>query len=239
MNEPASKRIEQILVNMERMRWVPAQPNGDFILVNIPQYRLTLYENGKPSSGMNIVVGTSQNKTVIFTGDLKYVAFSPYWNVPPGILKNEVMPAIRRNPSYLKRQHMEMYSGGVRQIPGPWNALGKVKFLFPNQYSIYLHDTPSKSLFAEQKRSFSHGCIRVAEPQRLAEWVLRNDQSWTKERIQKAMNAGKEQMVTVKKTIPVYIGYFTAWVDDKDRLNFREDVYGHDKKLAARLFADR
>jgi murein L,D-transpeptidase YcbB/YkuD len=145
MNEPVSKRIEQILVNMERMRWVPAQPTGDFILVNIPQYRLTVYEDGKPSFGMNIVVGTTQNKTVIFTGNIKHVVFSPYWNVPPGILKNEVMPAIKRNPSYLSRHHMEKYNGGVRQKPGPWNSLGKVKFLFPNQYNIYLHDTPSKS----------------------------------------------------------------------------------------------
>ena len=239
MNEPISKRIEQILVNMERMRWVPAQPEGDFILVNIPQYRLTVYENGKPSFGMNIVVGTSQNKTVIFTGNIKYVVFSPYWNVPPGILKNEVLPAIKRNPSYLARHHMEMYNGGVRQKPGPWNALGKVKFLFPNQYNIYLHDTPSKSLFEETKRSFSHGCIRVADPPKLAEWVLRNDKSWTKERMQKAMNAGKEQFVTVKETIRVYIAYFTAWVDDKGQLNFREDVYGHDKKMAAHLFAGR
>ena len=239
MNEPVSKRIETILVNMERMRWVPAQPRGDFILVNIPQYRLTVYEDGKPSFGMNIVAGTTQNKTVIFTGNLQHVVFSPYWNVPPGILKNEVMPAIKRNPSYLARHHMETYSGGVRQKPGPWNALGKVKFLFPNQYNIYLHDTPSKSLFDEQKRSFSHGCIRVADPPKLAAWVLRNDKSWTPERIRKAMNAGKEKYVTVKDTIPVYIAYFTAWVDDAGLLNFREDVYGHDKKMAARLFADR
>ena len=149
------------------------------------------------------------------------------------------MPAIKRNPSYLARHHMETYSGGVRQKPGPWNALGKVKFLFPNQYNIYLHDTPSKSLFNEPKRSFSHGCIRVADPPKLAAWVLRNDKSWTTERIKKAMNASKEQYVTVKDTIPVYIGYFTAWVDDAGQLNFREDVYGHDKKMAAHLFADR
>ena len=239
MNEPVARRIEQILVNMERMRWVPAQPTGDFILVNIPQYRLTVYEDGEPSFGMNIVAGTTQNKTVIFTGNLKHVVFSPYWNVPPGILKNEVMPAIKRNPSYLSRHHMEKHNGGVRQKPGPWNSLGKVKFLFPNQYNIYLHDTPSKSLFDEQKRSFSHGCIRVADPPKLAAWVLRNDKSWTQERIQKAMNAGKEQYVSVKDTLPVYIAYFTAWVDDAGLLNFREDVYGHDKKMAARLFADR
>src|SRR5688572_24261620 len=132
LNEPVDKRIEQLLVNMERMRWIPEQPVGDFILVNIPQYRLIAYENGKLAFGMNIVVGTSQNKTVIFTGNIKYVVFSPYCNVPPGILKNETLPAIRRDPSYLSRHHMERHNGGVRQKPGPWNALGKVKFLFPN-----------------------------------------------------------------------------------------------------------
>jgi murein L,D-transpeptidase YcbB/YkuD len=239
LNEPIQNRIEQILVNMERMRWVPAQPQGDYILVNIPQYRLAVFENGKPSFAMNIVVGTSQNRTVIFTGNLKYVVFSPYWNVPPGILKNEVLPAIRRDPSYLERNRMEMANGGVRQKPGPWNALGKVKFLFPNQYNIYLHDTPSKNLFGEESRSFSHGCIRVAEPQKLAEWVLRKDSSWTRRRIEQAMDAGKEKYLTVKDTIRVYIAYFTAWVDDKGKLNFRDDVYGHDKKLAEDLFTNR
>ncbi len=238
LNEAPEERIRQILINMERMRWIPAQPEGDFILVNIPQYRLTVFEGGKPAFGMDIVVGTMQHRTVIFTGNMKYVVFAPYWNVPPGILKNEVWPAIQRNPDYLEKNHMEWFNNTVRQTPGPWNALGRVKFLFPNSYNIYLHDTPAKSLFEETKRAFSHGCIRIAEPQKLAEWVLRKQPSWTEERIEKAMSGSKEQYVTVTDPVPVFIGYFTAWVDNKGLINFRDDVYGHDKKMADHLFTD-
>lgn len=238
LNEPIDKRIKQILVNMERMRWIPEQPKGDFILVNIPQFRLTVFENGKPAFGMKIIVGTSQHKTVIFTGSLKFVVFSPYWNVPPGILKNEVLPAIRRSSSYLERNHMEWHGNTVRQKPGPWNALGLVKFLFPNSYNIYLHDTPTKGLFEQEKRTFSHGCIRIEQPQKMAEWVLRKQPSWTKERIVAAMNAGNELFVNVNDPVPVFVGYFTAWVDNQGQINFRDDVYGHDKKLAAHLFTE-
>ena len=132
---------------------------------------------------------------------------------------------------------MEWNNGMVRQKPGPRNSLGLVKFLFPNSYSIYFHDTPSKSLFDEPKRAFSHGCIRLSEPQKLAEYLLRNDSSWNSRKIVQAMNAGKERYVTVKEDIPVVIGYFTAWVDRQGKLNFREDIYGHDKKMAERLFS--
>ena len=239
LNEPLEQRIRQILVNMERMRWMPVQADSTFILVNIPQYRLTVFEDGKPSFGMNIVVGTSQNRTVVFAGNLKYVVFAPYWNVPPGIMKNEILPAINRNPAYLEQRHMEWNGNTVRQKPGPWNALGKVKFLFPNNYHIYLHDTPSKGLFNEQKRAFSHGCIRIEEPQRMAEWVLRDQPTWTTERIEQAMNGDTEKYVTIERNIPVVIGYFTAWVGADGQINFREDVYGHDKKLAEHLFAAR
>ena len=162
LKEPIEQRIRQILLNMERLRWMPAQPPGDFILVNIPQFRLIVYEEGKPVFAMNIVVGKEQHATVIFTGKIKYVVFSPYWNVPPSILKNEILPAIRRNPNYLAKHNMEWNGNSVRQKPGPGNALGKVKFLFPNSYNIYLHDSPAKSLFGETKRAFSHGCIRVS-----------------------------------------------------------------------------
>ena len=133
------------------------------------------------------------------------------------------------------------YSGklpNVRQKPGPNNSLGKVKFLFPNSYNIYLHDTPAKSLFGETNRAFSHGCIRLGEPRKLAEFLLRNDKSWTTEKIRQAMDAGKERYVTLTKPIPVFIGYFTAWVDSEGLLNFRDDVYGHDAKLAEKMFMD-
>ena len=236
MNQPIDFRIRQILVNMERMRWVPAEPKGDFILVNIPQFKMHVFEQGKPVFSMDVVVGTTQNNTVIFTGKLKYVVFSPYWNVPSGILKKEVLPAIKRDPDYLENHDMEWNGGQVRQRPGPQNALGYVKFLFPNSYNIYLHDTPSKNLFNENKRAFSHGCIRISEPKKFAQWILRNESSWTSAAIDNAMYSGQERFVPIKQDITVFVGYFTAWVDRDGNLNFRDDIYGHDKKMAGKMF---
>lgn len=237
MNQPVSIRIRQLLINMERMRWVPAVPATDFLLVNIPEFRLHVYEKGTLAFSMNVVAGSTAHNTVIFNGDMKYVVFSPYWNVPQSIIKNEILPGIERNKNYLARHNMEWNNGNVRQKPGPRNSLGLVKFLFPNSYNIYLHDTPSKSLFNESTRAFSHGCIRIAQPQKLAEFLLRHDTAWNKEKITRAMNSGKEKYVTLTPTIPVFIGYFTAWVNSKGELNFRDDIYGHDKKMAAHLFA--
>lgn len=236
MNRPISFRIQQILINMERIRWVPAEPTTDYLLVNIPEFRLHVYEKGKYMWSMNVVVGSSAHNTVIFNGDMKYVVFSPYWNVPTSIVKKEIMPGMSRNKNYLVRHNMEWNGGAVRQKPGPSNSLGLVKFLFPNSYNIYLHDTPSKSLFNESSRAFSHGCIRLAEPKKLAQYLLRNDPSWDSTNITKAMNAGKEKYVTLKTPIPVFIGYFTAWVDRQGKLNFRDDIYGHDKQMRERLF---
>lgn len=237
MNKPVTERIRQILINMERIRWVPAAPSGDYLLVNIPEYRLHIYENGRYAWNMKVVVGSTAHNTVIFNGEMKYVVFSPYWNVPPGILKAEVLPGMARNKNYLASHNMEWNGGAVRQKPGPRNSLGLVKFLFPNSYNIYLHDTPSKSLFDESTRAFSHGCIRIAEAKKFAQYILRNDPAWDSVSITKAMNAGKEKYVTLKKNIPVFIGYFTAWVDQNGQLNFRDDVYGHDKEMAERLFS--
>jgi murein L,D-transpeptidase YcbB/YkuD len=232
MNTPIEKRIESIMINMERSRWVPDDITDDYLLVNIPEYKLHVIEDDKPIFSMNVVVGKSQNKTVIFNGDLKYVVFSPYWNIPPSILKKETLPAIKRNPNYLAQHNMEWNGGNVRQKPGPNNSLGLVKFLFPNSHSIYLHDTPSKSLFNESTRAFSHGCIRVAEPKKLALYLLRNDGNWNEASITAAMNSGKEKTVTLKKTVPVFIAYFTTWVNRDGQINFRKDVYDRDSRLA-------
>lgn len=236
MNRPVEERLQQILINMERIRWMPAQPTTDFLLINIPEFRLHVYEKGQHAFSMNVVTGSVVHNTVIFNGNLKYIVFSPYWNVPPGILKKEVLPGIARNKNYLASHNMEWNNGAVRQKPGPANSLGLVKFLFPNSYDIYLHDTPAKSLFSEATRAFSHGCIRLAEPKKLAQFLLRNDAAWDSVKINNAMNAGKEQYFTLKQTTPVFIGYFTAWVDGEGQLNFRDDIYGHDKKMKARLF---
>ena len=237
MNRPINDRIRQILINMERIRWVPAQPSTDYLLVNVPEFRLHVYEKGDYRWSMNVVVGAVAHNTVVFNGNLKYIVFSPYWNVPASIIKKEVVPGMKRNKNYLANHNMEWNGGAVRQKPGPGNSLGLVKFLFPNSYNIYLHDTPSKSLFGESTRAFSHGCIRLAEPKRLAEFLLRNDPAWNEASITRAMNSGKEKYVTLKQTIPVFIGYFTAWVDRDGKLNFRDDIYGHDKEMAEHLFA--
>ena len=239
INVPIQERIQQILINMERIRWVPATPTTDYLLVNIPEYKLHVYEDGNLSFSMNVVVGSEAHNTVIFSGTLNQIVFSPYWNVPPSILKNEILPGIKRRPNYLAKHNMEWNGNAVRQKPGPKNSLGLVKFLFPNSYNIYLHDTPSKNLFGESSRAFSHGCIRLSEPKRLAEFLLRKDSTWTEQKITDAMNLGKEKYVRLrgKAEIPVFIGYFTAWVDQNGLLNFRKDIYGHDKKMTERLFS--
>jgi murein L,D-transpeptidase YcbB/YkuD len=235
LNVPVQQRIEKIIVNMERNRWLPTDVRGRYLAVNIPEFVLHAYNDDSLLWNMNVVVGKDVNKTVIFAGSISQVVFSPYWNVPPGILKKEVLPGIAKNPNYLATHHMEMNGDGVRQKPGPWNSLGAVKFLFPNSHNIYLHDTPSKSLFQEDKRAFSHGCIRVADPKFLAMYMLRNDSAWTEDRIVKAMASGKEQYVAVKNPMPVYITYFTAWVDRQGDLNFRDDIYKRDAQLSGLL----
>lgn len=237
MNVPALIRLEQILLNMERMRWTPIHHEGNLMVVNIPEFILHIYEGKKEVIAMPVVVGKDGNNTMMFNGDLSTVVFSPYWNIPPSIAKNEIEPAIARNPNYLASQNMESTpDGGYRQRPGPGNALGQVKFLFPNSFNIYLHDTPSKSLFSRDKRAFSHGCIRVSDPEWLANYVLRKQPEWTPDKINAAMNAGSEKQVKVKDPIPVIITYYTAWVDDRGRVNFRDDIYGHDKRVMAKMF---
>lgn len=231
LNVPIQKRIQQICVNMERARWLPDTVKGNYLAVNIPEFKLHAYKDDSLLWDMDVVVGTAVHKTVIFSGDLKYVVFSPYWNVPPGILKNEILPGIRKNKSYLAIHHMEWYGNTVRQTPGSWNSLGKVKFLFPNSYNIYLHDTPAKSLFGEDRRAFSHGCIRVADPLKLSLFVLDGDLQWNVQKITAAMNSRREQYVTLKKNIPVFITYFTAWVDRQGDIQFRHDVYARDGRL--------
>ncbi len=257
LNTPLQQRIGTLLLNMERLRWVNPSPPKDHLLVNIPEYRLHVFEQGRETWSMKVVVGAVATHTVIFSGEVSLIAFAPYWNVPQSILRNEIVPAMRRDPGYLARQDMELlrgntvvpagavdwktFQGGggysVRQRPGPKNSLGQVKFLFPNEYSIYLHDTPAQSRFGQEKRAFSHGCIRLSEPVRLAEYLLRNDSTWDATAIAKAMQGRTERMVKVVPPMPVTIGYFTAWVDSDGRLNFRDDVYGHDARLARELFA--
>ncbi len=231
LNIPLHKRIEQIIVNMERSRWVPKEVINNYLVVNIPEFKLHAIENETLLWSMNVVVGQNQHKTVVFNGEIKYVVFSPYWNIPASIMRKETLPALRKNPNYLLKHNMEWNGGTIRQKPGPNNALGLVKFLFPNSHSIYLHDTPVKSLFNETSRAFSHGCIRVAEAKKLAMYLLRNDTAWNEEKITAAMNAGKERYITLGNPLPVFIAYFTSWVDRNGKLNFRKDIYQRDDRL--------
>jgi murein L,D-transpeptidase YcbB/YkuD len=243
INITPTKRIQQILVNLERMRWMPLpHKEHEFIYVNIPEYKMYVYNEDTLKFDMNVIVGTAANSTVIFSGDLKYIVFAPYWKVPDKIVRTEILPAMEKDTGYLRRNNMERTGGpdtlpSIRQLPGPLNSLGKVKFLFPNNFDIYFHDTPNRNLFSASSRSFSHGCIRLGEPKKLAEFLLRNDTSWNEIRIDTLMNSLKEKWVTLPGTIPVVITYFTAFVDDSGALNFRKDIYKHDERLADKLFA--
>lgn len=241
LNVPVEERIEQVMVNMERMRWMPEEPEGNYIRVNIPEFTMYVYENNNIEFTINVVVGKEANKTQVFSDVLEYVVFSPYWNIPRSIIKNEILPAIRKNSNYLQRNNMEQtgYSNGlpvIRQKPGGNNSLGRVKFIFPNNFNIYFHDTPAKSLFSNTNRAFSHGCIRVEEPVKLAKYLLRDPSQWTDEAVYTAMHSEKEKWVKINDPLPVRITYFTAWVDGNGVLNFRDDIYGHDTTMKKRLF---
>lgn len=243
LNIGPKARIRQIMVNMERCRWLPLDLSTDYLAVNIPEFKLHVYKDGQLDWDCNVVVGKAVHKTVIFSNQVKYVVFSPYWNVPPSIVRNEVVPGMKKSSNYIARHNMEItgYSGTlpiVRQKPGPNNSLGLVKFLFPNSYNIYLHDTPAKSLFGQDLRAFSHGCIRVSEPEKLANFLLRRDSAWTETAIREAMHAGKEKYVTLNPTVPVFIAYFTAFTDKDGRINFRKDIYNRDERLANMLLTN-
>lgn len=241
LNVSAAERVKQLLINMERMRWMPSQPEGKLILVNIPEFVLHVMENGKKVFDMKIVVGKEGHNTMMFTKTLNQIVFSPYWNVPPSIVKDELLPEMAKNPNYLENQNMEITGENdgipeIRQLPGEKNSLGKVKFLFPNSYNIYFHDTPAKSLFERNKRAYSHGCIRLSEPEKMAQYLLQNDPSWDEMKIMDAMNAEKERFVKLKEPVEVFITYYTAWVDENGKLNFREDIYDHDQKIERKMF---
>lgn len=244
LNVPVERRVEQILINMNRMRWMPQEPEGKLILVNIPEFVLHFFDGKSKVFDMVVVVGKEGNNTMMFTGKLSSVVLSPYWNVPPSIVKKEIMPSMARNANYLQEQNMEITgeAGGlpvIRQLPGEKNSLGKVKFLFPNSFNIYFHDTPAKSLFNKDKRAYSHGCIRLSDPLKMAEYLLRDNNEWPVERIVSAMNSGVEKHVKVKEPVPVFITYYTAWVDERGMLNFRDDIYKHDAIVAQKMFVRR
>jgi murein L,D-transpeptidase YcbB/YkuD len=256
MNVPIDRRISQITLNLERWRWLPRDLGERHIVVNIPEYRLEVWERNQVPLAMRVVVGKQDTQTPIFNDVMTHLVFSPYWNVPPNIAEGETLPEILKDPGFLDRNSMEVLDSDgnlidprsidladparyrFRQRPGAHNSLGLVKFMFPNQYNVYLHDTPTDSLFARASRSFSHGCVRLENPMALAEYVLRDQPEWTRERIEEAMNAEQERTVKLRSAIPVYLGYFTARVSADGIMQFRRDVYDIDRRQTI-LLADR
>lgn len=241
LNVPADVRLKQLLINLDRMQWLIQQPAGKLLLVNIPEFVLHVKDGDEEVFQMDVVVGKEAHHTTLFTGDLNQVVFSPYWNIPPGILQNEILPAMEKDKNYLAEKNMEIVSNEgnipvIRQLPGPSNALGKVKFLFPNKFNIYFHDTPAKDLFKKDLRAFSHGCIRLSDPAKLAAWLLKEEAGWDAKNITEAMNKGTEQTVVLKEKVPVCITYYTAWVDENNVLRFAPDIYKHDEVMMKRRF---
>ena len=235
LNLSAEYRTGQIMANLERYRWMPRSLGDRYIYVNVPAFHLDAYENGRSVLSMRVIVGQqyADQATPAFSDSMTYVEFAPYWNVPESIAKAELWPKINEDPSYLERNEYELVEGPggtrIRQLPGDKNALGKVKFIFPNDLDIYLHDTPARNLFQRDVRAFSHGCIRVEKPKELAEYVLANNPGWDEDRIEGAMN-GDTRQVVLKQKIPVYIVYFTAYVRD-GKLWFANDLYERDSEL--------
>jgi murein L,D-transpeptidase YcbB/YkuD len=256
MNVSPERRIRQIELNLERWRWLPRKLGDRHILVNIPEYRLEVWEGDRVPLAMKVVVGKHDTPTPIFNDEMTYIVFSPYWNVPPNIAQGETLPEVLKDPAFLERSDMEVVDASgqlidpasidladptqyrFRQRPGAQNSLGLVKFMFPNQFNVYLHDTPAESLFARASRSFSHGCVRLEQPRALAEYLLRDQADWPPARIEEAMHAGEERAVKLKSPVPVYLGYWTARVSPDGVLQFRQDVYGIDAQQTT-LLAER
>lgn len=248
---PPARRVRQIELAMERLRWLPQRSGRPLIAINIPMFRLWAWDadaaEASPALAMNVIVGRAvRTQTPVFADEMTHLIFRPYWNVPRSILQNEVLPAIERDPGYLARHDMEMVPGAdggaprVRQRPGPKNSLGLVKFIFPNDADVYLHGTPARELFARSRRDFSHGCVRVADPPALALWLLKDQPAWTREAIEAAMNGTRTQQVNLSAPVPVLLYYLTALVSPDDGLlHFPDDLYGHDAALERRLAARR
>lgn len=236
LNHTLAERMEELRLNMDRWRWLPHEMGERYVLVNVAGFELEMIENGKAIEAMNVVVGQLQNRTPIFADTMEHVVVNPYWNVPKSIYEEEIVPAMQRDPGYLARNNMEMTDqGSVRQRPGDDNALGKFKFIFPNNDDIYLHDTPAKSLFSRTRRDFSHGCIRLERPRDLANLIVQKAANKTPADIDRLLASGSERWIKLEQKLPVYILYFTAWVQEDGTVRFHHDVYGRDKKLEGQV----
>jgi murein L,D-transpeptidase YcbB/YkuD len=266
LNAPLSHRVRQIELALERLRWLPHAPPGKFLAVNVPAFRLVALEaaaSDRPALQMGIVVGrAARTRTPLFADAIRYVIFRPFWYPPRSIIVNEILPAVRRSPRYLAEQPLDLVARGddqatplaatpanlgrlatgslrLRQRAGPHNALGRLKFVFPNSYDVYLHDTPARELFARPRRDFSHGCIRVENAAALAEFLLARQGGWTRERIEQAMDGERTVRVDLPAPVPVFIYYTTAIVRHDATVEFFEDIYGKDASLDRELHLAR
>jgi len=254
INTTPQQRVGQIRVNMERLRWAPRHWGNKHVLVNVPEFRLRVFENDKTVQQMRVIVGETMHSTPMFSDGIQYLVFSPTWTVPLSISSEELLPKIKKDPAYLEQKDMHLYNSWddsakridpfsvtwqkishndfsfkIVQQPGPGNALGTIKFIFPNSSNIYLHDTPSKNLFEENQRTFSHGCIRVEKPVELAHYLLNSDaERWQYGKIQNARFLPQPDTVHLAESIPVHIVYLTCRVDQQNVIHFYEDIYGHD-----------
>jgi len=260
LNKPVAERIRQIELNLERWRWLPDGFGSRYILVNIPSFKMNVFENGKRVMEANVVVGRQERQTPTFTANMAYLVLSPKWYVPRSIAVKDKLPQLQRNPYALARQNIRVYSNSgqeinprsvnwravsansfnyqLRQDSGPRNALGGIKFMFPNPYNVYLHDTPSRELFSRNQRTYSSGCIRISNPVELAQYLLKHDPRWTRDAIKTASVSGKQRVVTLPQQVPVYLLYWTVWMDDEGLAHFRDDVYSRDKLLIRALYQE-
>jgi len=233
LNRTLAERIDELRLNMDRWRWLPHDLGPRYVLVNVAGFELEVVENGKVIEAMNVVVGQEGWHTPVFADTMEYIVVNPSWNVPQSILEDEILPALERDPDYLAKHNMEMdEDGNVRQLPGDENALGQIKFMFPNDDNIYLHDTPAKHLFSRTRRDYSHGCIRLERPEDLARLLLtRTTSDGSAEKLPDLLASGEEQWLNFEHELPVYIVYFTAWVEENGAVRFHHDVYGRDRRL--------
>ena len=259
LNVHVEKRIRQIELNLERWRWLPQNLGNPYILVNIAGYGLEVVENETPVLTMKIVVGTAFQKTPVFSGKMTYIEMNPFWNVPHSIATEETIKKIRENPDFFAKENMKVFTAGqngeevspaaidwsklsennfpyrLRQEPGPRNPLGRIKFMFPNKHSVYLHDTSDPQLFRKERRGYSHGCIRIEKPMDMAEFVMRGSKDWSIEKIKAVLKTKETTMAYLPKPIPVHILYFTAWGNGDGTVHFLEDIYRRDERLEKAL----
>jgi L,D-transpeptidase YcbB len=235
MNHTVEERIAEMKLNLDRWRWLPNELGERFVMVNIAGFELEVVDAGRTVESMNVVVGRLDRQTPVFADSIQFVVVNPYWNVPNGIFEKDVRPKMQQDPGYLARNNMEMVNGRVRQKPGPRNALGRYKFLFPNEFDVYLHDSPDRHLFSRTSRDFSSGCIRLERPEDFARLLLDMQTDRGSSQLDGLLTNWSERWIKLDRTLPVYLLYFTAWVEEDGTVRFHHDVYNRDEKLAPQV----